>query len=315
MHPSTKKILQISIVLVGVLIFLVSVATEDEIIHEERHRKEEGDSSVSVIFGGDMLFDRYIRKSIEQNGVDFIFSCVDEILSGADVVVANLEGPITSNVSVSSDTSPGSENNYTFTHPPETATFLKKYNIQLVNLANNHIWNFGKKGVEETLAFLDAAGVAYIGDPFSYRTEQRIIEGVPLEFIAFTEFDGLSLKEVEKKIKRARIEGYVPIVYTHWGEEYVGATESERAWAHNFVEAGAALVVGSHPHVVQEYEEYQGISIYYSLGNFIFDQYFSDKVRNGLLLNVTFDTRGVIDIIEIPIVLEKDGRTCPVNSR
>ena len=72
----------------------------------------------------------------------------------------------------------------------------------------------------------------------------------------------------------------------------------------------ASLVVGSHPHIVQEVEQYKGVSIYYSLGNFIFDQYFSEEVTNGLLLSVTFTDDGVSSIQEVPIKLHPDGRTC-----
>lgn len=104
--------------------------------------------------------------------------------------------------------------------------------------------------------------------------------------------------------------GNVVVVYTHWGEEYVPRTEKMKTLARQFVDAGASLVVGSHPHVVQESERYSDQYIYYSLGNFVFDQYFSDAVRNGLLLEVTFDPSGVESIKEIPIVLHPDGRTC-----
>jgi len=75
-------------------------------------------------------------------------------------------------------------------------------------------------------------------------------------------------------------------VYTHWGVEYSPATDSEKKLAHEFIDAGAEIVIGSHPHVVQEHEVYKGKNIYYSLGNLIFDQYFSDAVDHGLTLQV-----------------------------
>ncbi len=300
-------------IIAGVLCAGIGVSS---VLYTKKEVGETGESEKAhIIFGGDMLFDRYIRKVSIQNGAGYVFSCINTVLAGADLVVANLEGPITLEASVSLDSLPGGEGNYMFTHPPYTAELLKKHNIDVVNLANNHIWNFGKEGIEETLSILDSANVSYIGDPFVYRTERRIVGGVPLAFVAFTEFGGQSFEDVERVIQRSRAEGYVPVVYTHWGEEYVEATESERVWAHRFVDAGAALVIGSHPHVVQEYEEYQGVPIYYSLGNFIFDQYFTDEVRNGLLLRATFDIYGVVDVIEVPIHLEKDGRTCPVNTQ
>ena len=81
--------------------------------------------------------------------------------------------------------------------------------------------------------------------------------------------------------------------------------------AHQFVDAGAAAVIGSHPHVVAEHETYKGAPIYYSLGNFIFDQYFSSAVRRGLLLKLTLNANGIIDVQEIPVVLSKDKTVCP----
>ena len=95
----------------------------------------------------------------------------------------------------------------------------------------------------------------------------------------------------------------------------IGATNrggQSRELAHSFVDAGAEIVIGSHPHVVEESEAYKGKHIYYSLGNFIFDQYFSEDVQHGLLLQVTFGQGGVLSVREIPIELKHDRRTCPV---
>src|SRR5262245_30399393 len=87
-----------------------------------------------VLFGGDMMFDRTIRTTIEQKGGDYIFSCLDDILFSNDLVVANLEGPITQNASVSQNSQMGDGNNFTFTFPPSTAALLYKHNVRLVNL-------------------------------------------------------------------------------------------------------------------------------------------------------------------------------------
>ena len=115
------------------------------------------------------------------------------------------------------------------------------------------------------------------------------------------------------QVGAARAAGEIPIVYAHWGIEYATTSpEYVRELARSFIDAGAELVVGSHPHVVEESEIYKGNTIYYSLGNFIFDQYFSEDVRNGLLLEAVFNSSGVAAIKEIPIKLEHDRRTCPM---
>ena len=257
-------------------------------------------ASATVIFGGDMMFDRYIRQVASVASEDFIFSCIYPTLRAADLVVANLEGPITDHEPVGG---------MAFTFPPSTAALLAQHNIKIVNLGNNHSFDFGTEGVHSTRAYLDAAGVMYFGFPEA-RVATTSVGGIGLALVNYNEFGDDTAAHVVSAIGESRKEGLVPIVYAHWGEEYQSATTQEKELAHAFVDAGAELVVGSHPHVVQEHELYHGENIYYSLGNFIFDQYFSDDVRQGLLLKILFSERGISGIEEIPITLETDGRTC-----
>src|SRR3989338_661961 len=284
----------------------------------------ERSKQATIIFGGDIMFDRSVRKAVDVKGGNFIFSCIDETLKSSDLIVANLEGPITNHASVSATSTPGGEFNYTFTFPPATAGLLYKHKVRIVNLRNNHILNFGTAGVRSTISELENAGVWYFGDPIHHSVYLEhafspIIfafinynEFAPTEHTNILEYVGMSSTTVES-IQKTRARGYIPIVYTHWGEEYATTSSAySRELAHSFIDAGAEIVIGSHPHVVQEHEIYNGKHIYYSLGNFIFDQYFSDDVRRGLLLRVVFGTEGVKSIKEIPVYLETDRRTCPV---
>lgn len=267
-----------------------------------------------IIFGGDMMFDRSIRLAAEREGGDFIFSCITDTFDDADVVVANLEGPITSNDSVSVGSTPGDTNNFTFTFPTSTAGLLKRHNVGIVNLGNNHIMNFGWEGVTETKQWLDRAGVAYFGDPQSPEADRvaRIdMNGIAFSFVNWSDWTSDKTDHTVAQVRAEREAGRVVVVYTHWGEEYVPPPERVRTLAHQFADAGAAIVVGSHPHIVQEHEEYAGVPIYYSLGNLFFDQYWEESVRNGLLIKVRFTPEGVGGIEEIPVVLERDRRTCP----
>lgn len=268
--------------------------------------------SATVTFAGDMLFDRYVRSVMEKRGEDYIFSCLGDSLRSADLVVANLEGPITEHASVSVSTAVGDTDNMTFTFPPQTAALLKRQGIHLVNIGNNHILNFGWQGYDSTRRHLEDAGVAHFGDVYG-RTDVHTqdIRDVHLAFINYNEYGG-NAEETKKSISSARAAGQIPIVYAHWGEEYEMATELQKKLAHEFVEAGAELVTGSHPHVIQEHEVYEGKHIYYSLGNFIFDQYWEESVRRGLLLDVRFSKRGVEEVREVPIELQRDGHTCPI---
>ena len=273
--------------------------------------EEQPRAEATIMFGGDMMFDRYIRQISESIGGDYLFSCIDHALFTADAVVANLEGPITHEASVTG-TDENAAGHFTFTFPPETAGLLARHNIFLVNIGNNHILNFGDDGLMQTKQLLAQSDVAYFDTNEPLELE---IEGVPFTFITYNEFsttDSSTEKHsnILKNVGMSRERGRVPVVYAHWGEEYALVNETQRSLAHDFVDAGAALVVGSHPHVVQEVERYNDVSIYYSLGNFIFDQYFSEAVKSGLLLSVTFDAEGVNSIQEVPIRLHTDGRTC-----
>lgn len=267
----------------------------------------------TVIFSGDIMLDRYIRKVGETKGYDFIFSCVAPLLATADLVVANLEGPITSSMSVSEGTVVDTPENYVFTFSTSTAPLLFKKNIRLVNIGNNHIMNFGREGLEETRHRLMEAGVSFFGDPHATEEgniERMVLRGIPVSFVSWSDWTGNTSEETLVQVHTESTADRLVFVYAHWGDEYVPPPERVKVLARAFVDAGAEMVIGSHPHVVQELEEYAGKRIYYSLGNFIFDQYWNDAVRTGLLLKVSFSQNGVTKVEEIPIYLETDGRTC-----
>jgi len=269
-----------------------------------------------VIFGGDMMFDRTIRTTMEEKGGDFIFSCIDPVLQSADLVVANLEGPITATSSRSVGSKVGAPDNYTFTFPTPTAPLLYAHNIRLVNIGNNHIMNFSREGLMETEAWLDASGVGHFGDPDKVEAERVArmkIRGVAFSFVNWSDWTSDKTDHTVAQVRKEARSGRVVVVYAHWGIEYATTSSAySRELAHSFVDAGAEMVIGSHPHVVQQHEVYHGKNIYYSLGNFIFDQYWNDDVRHGLLLDVVFGKTGVESVKEIPIELGRDRRTCPV---
>lgn len=255
-----------------------------------------GKKGGSMLFVGDMMFDRTIRSVAEVRGGDHLFSCVADYVRGFDAVVGNLEGPITSNPSVSLTTRPGDDGNTTFTFPTSTAGLLARNGVTAVSLANNHILDFGRAGVEETRANLRSADVGYFGDPLDPVGKSAVIRvgGFSVALVGFNAFLGVdSVKGTVAEIARLKSGVDRVIVFAHWGDEYVPANESQKAAAHAFVDAGADAVIGAHPHVIQESETYKGASIHYSLGNFIFDQYWEDSVRKGLVLEVSVSQEGL----------------------
>jgi poly-gamma-glutamate synthesis protein (capsule biosynthesis protein) len=295
-----------------------------------------------ILFVGDMMFDRYIRQVGYNKGENYVFSCIGNFLKDSDLVAGNLEGPITNNASKSMFTVPGGDNNFTFTFPTNTAKLLAENNIKLVNLGNNHMLNFGRSGLLQTKKYLEEAGVNYFGDPDSVENEKVArmeIAGIPLSFVNWSDWNSDNTDITAAQIKKEAGAGRKVIVYTHWGEEYVPPPERVRKLAHSFIDAGADLVVGSHPHIIQESEIYPsnsshsspssalpsesrtgqaGKPIYYSLGNFIFDQYWNNDVSTGLVLEVhikrsVFSGEPSLQVIEHKVSLLKDGRTCLSN--
>ena len=248
-----------------------------------------GADSATLLFVGDMMFDRTILAMSEEEGSDHVFSCMADYLKEFDLVVGNLEGPITEYQSVSRATVPGDAGNTTFTFPTSTAATLSRNNVRAVSLANNHIFDFGRKGVESTGRYLGESGVGYFGDPLdsSRMSLVRDIKGTTFAFVGFTEFYGINTVEsVVAEVRRVRSLANQVVVFAHWGEEYSPVTDGQRVAARAFIDAGADLVVGAHPHIIQESESYRGGVIYYSLGNFIFDQYWDASVRIGLVLEM-----------------------------
>ncbi len=259
-----------------------------------------------VLFVGDMFFDRYIRQVMERRGGDFVFSCSDELLQSADLVVGNLEGPITQNPSVSIGTKPEQPENFHFTFPPETAELLAAHYIGAVNLGNNHSGNFGREGIASTKQYLDDAGVSYFSEGFVYRAE---LNDISLSFVSYNEFGGVLAKEVAEVIATEHAAGRKVFVYAHWGEEYVDVPARVRTAAELFANAGASVIIGSHPHVVLGHEYIGETLVYWSLGNFIFDQYWNKEVSRGLAVLLSISKNGV-EVQEYPVEMLRDGRTC-----
>lgn len=270
---------------------------------------------ISVLFLGDLMFDRSIRQFAEKKGNDFIFEKIGDFLKNSDLVVANLEGPITDNVSKSINTKPEEKDHFYFTFDSGLAGTLAKHNIKLVNFGNNHILNFGTSGLEQTKKYLTENRVDYFGDLKNLDKNYFVkeINGMKIGFVGYNQFGGKGAEEINRNIEIIRNTVDIILVYTHWGKEYEKTpSDSIKNLAHSFIDAGADLVIGSHPHVVQNVEEYKGKKIYYSLGNFIFDQYFSAETMKGLAVKVRINPENKsLKFQEIPLAMDKNGQTLP----
>ncbi len=308
----------IYIVLALVLAFFVKV----EVFHEPGTSFFRDSRSARLLFAGDMMFDRTIRSKVEaaagiagssaskDKGYDLPFSCMADYMKSFDTVVANLEGPITEYLSTSAGTLPGQPGNTSFTFAPDVARALYDNNVRVANLGNNHSSDKGRAGANSTQAYLFKAGVAHFGSPTGNNATTTTIGGYQVAFINFNQFLGLDDPEVTvSAIQNLRADADFIFVYTHWGEEYVPANDYQKDLARRFIDAGADMVIGSHPHVIQESEMYKGKYIFYSLGNFIFDQYWDETVRKGMGIEVSLSPDG-ISVKEQLFESMRDGRTC-----
>jgi poly-gamma-glutamate synthesis protein (capsule biosynthesis protein) len=289
---------------------------QNKSISPENTPAVEKKQSVKILFVGDMMFDRYIREAVGKYGrgdYNYVFEEIKDKLAGYDLVVGNLEGPITDKSSVSVGTAMDEKRNLKFTFDPAVAKVLADSNIKLVDLGNNHILNQGEDGVSQTKKNLDAAGVQYFGDTGADESRALVknIGGAEIGFVNYNYSIAGSFEKAIGDIKSLKTKADVVIICPHWGTEYkVGDPGQEiRFEAYKFIDAGADLVVGGHPHVIQSSEEYKSKKIYYSLGNFIFDQYFQKETMEGLGVEVTVNPDESMEYNELKVVMTKRGQT------
>ena len=244
----------------------------------------------TILLTGDMMLNRGVEDLIKQNSVYYPFQRISQLLRGVDIVFGNLEGPVVKNPPEFPD------NSLKFAFNPEVMKGISWAKFNLFSLANNHTLNWGKEGLEETKDWLRKYGINFVGDPLS-GSWRELDAYFPSDnsdniiFLAFNQIFPFLAKEEEmietvKAVKSLNSEKLL-IISLHWGEEYqLTNSLAQQKLAHQIIEAGADLIIGHHPHVVQNIEKYQGKLIFYSLGNFIFDQCFSLETQQGLAVGV-----------------------------
>lgn len=245
---------------------------------------------VRVLFVGDLMLDRNVAVSARQGGAPALLSTNTRALfADADLRVLNLEGAVTTEPSIA-------QRNHEilrFTFDPAlTRDVLAQLRVDAVSLANNHALDFFDSGFVRTREALASWGVTPFGHPQNVAGALSARIGKDPRLVCLVGYHALfapDRTEVLAELARIRPECWRVVVFAHWGEEYQtrsGAPQQHAA--HEFVDAGADLVIGAHPHVVQEVEVYQGRAIFYSLGNFMFDQNFSWETTHGLAVRVDF---------------------------
>ncbi len=275
--------------------------------YQKGNKKEP--QTASILFLGDLMLDRYVRTFLEKTP-DLITEKIKRLFYAQDLNVVNLEGPITTQQSVSVGSAAEEKNNFIFTFDPKKSIeFLKENRIKLVSLGNNHTLNFEAEGLAETKSFLSSAEVAYFGNPLDEKNYfSKNIHGLKIAFVNYNQFSVIKAEKVVEIIREIRKNNDFVVVYAHWGDEYaLVENEKQKKNAHSFVDAGADVIIGSHPHVVQPLEIYKGKIILYSLGNFVFDQYFSEDTRTMLAAMLAIE-KNKVEIALVPLYQGKGGQ-------
>jgi poly-gamma-glutamate synthesis protein (capsule biosynthesis protein) len=252
----------------------------------EQGTKAQIDNEVTFTFVGDVMFDRHIRDRFHPNYYSVFSKFGNRVLWGTDGIVANLEGPITNKEAL-----PAVADMPRFTSSPLVVNVLKNLHISHIALRNNHILDADEDGLNDTKQTLATKGIATLDD-----NTPTIIEGNKQRMIVFN-IDNLQNDSLsEKDFAQYQNSNDNIVVYIHWGPEYQqtpSATQTQIA--HTLIDAGADMIIGVGPHVIQPAEVYKNRPIVYSLGNFIFDMTDNKQTANGMVLTGKFtDTKIVL---------------------
>ena len=297
---------------------------------------------------GDVMLVENVLKHMKRNGIDYLFERVRPLLGDADVTVANLECALTERGK------PVYRKPlrhrwlglpylmFAFRAPPPMGASLVSGGISLVSLGNNHVMDYGPEGLEDTLAALDSFGIAHSGAGRDEAEARRpvVVEaaGKRLAFLSYSNVHGIrpapatpmrpgvawaTAEAVEADVRTAKKESDFVIVSLHSGTEYADSPAADQQSAAGAaVAAGAVLVLGHHPHVLQGWERVGEALIVYSLGNFVADPSRIGRSKLGLrplqsvVLRVELGEKGIGKVQAEPVFIDLvEHRPRPADSQ
>lgn len=255
----------------------------------------------TLLTTGDVIPARSVNTQVLKNK-DFKWPYLNtaQITSSADITVINLEAPLIKNC-------PVSDSGFTFCGDTGNVDGLVFAGVDVATLANNHIYNYGTEGLNETVSLLDSKKI------------KSVVENVPTEAtVKDTEFIFLAYDVLQKSFDKAKAFKTISnlsspdtflVVSFHWGAEYQDMPAQETVnLAHRAVDNGADLILGNHPHWIQPLELYKGKVISYAQGNYIFDQMWSEETKTGILYKFFIKGEDVVAIEPTPIYIQNYGQ-------
>lgn len=278
--------------------------------------------TTTIFFAGDIMLSRNVAAKIyAANNVDLPFANVADDIRKADIAFANLESPFndTGNHSV--------EGSLVFNADPKFVDGLKNAGFDILSTANNHTLDQGQRGLNLTYDFLGQNGILPIGTTLACHDGEIIVKnGIKFGFLAYSYTayndggkvpdqnvcDANDLPQVTQDVQALKAKSDVVIVSMHAGTEYVlTPNKLQTDFAQAASMGGADLVIGAHPHWIQKPIENLNDKtwVFYSLGNFVFDQMWSTETRQGLTLEVTYENKTLKNIKLKPVII--DNYCCP----
>lgn len=274
-----------------------------------------------LIFGGDVMLGRDVERWTEAGANPL--GGIAPLLESAGGVIVNLESPLT-------EASSPADKSIVLRASPDQVRHLSGAGVTAVTLANNHTFDYGLEGFRETIRVLDEAGISHTGagenEDEATRPILMDLDGLSVAVVAFSKYSGEAtpaasgegfgqasylVSDLEAAVTRASEQADLVVVALHFGREYFfEPVREQREVAYRAVDAGADVVIGHHPHVTQPVEIYDGVPIFYSLGNLVFDQETPPRDRSFLVaLDVEADalsftlypytiTRGEVELMD-----------------
>ncbi len=272
--------------------------------------------TTTLFFAGDIMLSRNVEAKMEAaNDFSLPFQNVFAETSKNDIAFANLESPFSSSGPYYVDKS------LKFDANPQAVSGLTKAGFNVLSTANNHALDNGAEGVAYTLNLLNKNNIIPIGTGTDCHSGRIIFKnGIKFGFLAYTYGTntgpagkdicyGTNLKQLAENIKSLRPKVDYLIISSHMGIEYQRLpTTFQKDFAHTAVDSGADLVIGNHPHWVEPVEQYKNGWIFYAMGNFVFDQMWSEETKEGLTATMTFTNENnklSLQKIELkPVIIE-----------
>lgn len=249
----------------------------------------------SLVFVGDILLARNVEVLMNRHGAEYPLRYFNPSeFAPNPYVIGNFEASIpTTHI-------PTPTGQIRFSVPSTSVSILTSAGFNELSLGNNHSLDFGDAGFANTIDSLKRNKLSTFGNGASLDTNSVsvvTIDNVKVALIGINALWPLNNQDLESVFSYARRISGFQVVYVHWGEEYaLRQSEGQRALAKRFIDLGADAVIGHHPHVTQGIELIDNVPVVYSLGNFLFDQYFSKDVQEGLAVTLLLKPSPVISL-------------------